>query len=350
MDLEMEIRNPSFFAAPDFWKVAWEEVEAYLRTVVCGSVWEIGRSQGGHPIRAVAYGEYEPVSRRTTYSGAVAAGHPEDFYDPRQRRKSVLVIFSAIHAAEIEGTAACLNFAHVMETGTDLRGRRWDELRELAGQLRVVLVPLAQPDGRIRVPVRNLIGGTEDDLYYYGQGVMRNGEILRWPDCKRRQPQPLDEMALLGGYYNDAGVNIQHDDFFAAQVAPETRALIDLVRAETADCFMGLHSCGSGPFITAPENLIAPRCQFHQAQIAALVADRHRRDGLRPGGGSHTEPQGGFYLHTALHHTCGALPLLFEFPHGLAMKPFTFDEIVDVGLSLFEEVMRYGVTCRYAPR
>ncbi|MEW6751814.1 MAG: M14 family zinc carboxypeptidase [Candidatus Latescibacterota bacterium] len=346
----MEIRNPSFFAAPGFWPVTWEEVNAYLDGTRAGRVWEIGRSQGGHPIRALGYGLPEPQPRRTTYSGAIAAGHPEDFYDPRQRRRPVLLVFSAIHAAEIEGTAACLNFAHVMETGQDLRGRRWDELRQLAQEMRVVLVPLAQPDGRIRIPVRNLIGASEDDLYYYGQGVFRDGRILRWPECKRTQPVPLAEMEFAGGYYNDAGINIQHDDFFAADMAPETRALIDLVRSEMPDCFLTLHSCGSGPFIIAPENLISPRCQLHQVQLAALVADRHRRDRLRPGGGTHTEASGGFYLHTALHHTCGALPLLFEFPHGLQTKPFTFEEILDVGLSLFEEVMRYGLSCRYGPR
>jgi hypothetical protein len=120
----MEIRNPHFFEAPDFWKATWEEVNEYLDTVERGQVWEIGRSQGGRPIRAVAYGEKEPIARRTTYSSALAAGHPEDFYDPKQRQKPVLAIFAAIHAAEIEGTVACLNLAHLLETGTDLRGLR----------------------------------------------------------------------------------------------------------------------------------------------------------------------------------------------------------------------------------
>ena len=99
-----------------------------------------------------------------------------------------------------------------------------------------------------------------------------------------------------------------------------------------------------------PQHLTKAPCQFHQVQVAALVADRHRRDGLRPGGGTRTALQGGFYFHTALHHHTGTLPLLFEFPHGLEMKPFTFDEILDVGLGLFEEVMCYGVNCRYRPR
>lgn len=345
----MEIRNQSFFTAPDFWKATWEEVNTYLDGLQRGQVWEIGRSHSGRPLRAVAYGEAEPLPRRTTHSSAVAAGHPEDFFDPAKRQRPVLLIIGAIHAAEIEGTVTCLNFAQVMETGRDLRGREWPLLRQLAEQLRVVLVPLPQPDGRLRSPVRNLIGGTVDDLYYYGQGLLKDGQILRWPECKRMQPIPLGQMEFLGGYYNDAGVNIQHDDFFG-RPAPETRALMDLATAEIPDCVMTLHSCGSGPFFIAPENYLSPACQFHQVQVAALVADRHRRDGLRPGGGTRTALQGGFYFHTALHHHTGALPLLFEFPHGLEMKPFTFDEILDVGLSLFEEVMRYGANCRYWPR
>jgi len=346
----MDIRNPSFFEAPDFWISDYDDVNAYLDTLRLGCVYEIGTSERGRPIRAVAYGEREPIQRSATYSSAVAAGHPEDFFDPAKREKPVLVILSTIHGAEIEGCVTCLNFANVMEMSTDLRGRRWDALREVASGLRVVLVPLAQPDGRIRSAVRNLLGGTVDDLYYYGQGVLKKtGKILRWPECKRMQPVPLEEIAYLGGYYNDAGVNIQHDDFFGPQMAPETRALIDLVRDETPDCFMTLHSCGAGPFFTGPDHFIPQAYQYRQAQIAAVVADRHRRDGLRPGGSPKTGPTGGFYFHTALHHTSGALPLLFEFPHGLEMKLFTFDEILDIGLSLFEEVMRFGMTYGFRP-
>lgn len=103
-------------------------------------------------------------------------------------------------------------------------------------------------------------------------------------------------------------------------------------------------------FFTAPEHYLSPVCQFHQVQVAALAADRHRREGLRPGGGTRTALQGGFYFQTALYHHTGALPLIFEFPRGLAMKPFTFDEILDVGLTVLEEVLRYGVTCRCWPR
>ncbi|MAE66507.1 MAG: hypothetical protein CMJ18_19740 [Phycisphaeraceae bacterium] len=346
----MEVRNPSFFEAPPFWMVDWTEVNDYLDRVTAGEVWSIGRSHGGRPIRAVAFGERDPIERRATWSSAVAAGHPEDYYDPTKRARPVLILIGSLHGAEMEGTAACVNLAQVIQTGRDLRGKPWPRLAELAAGMRVVMVPVSQPDGRIRSAIRHLVGGTMDDLYYYGQGRMRDGQILRWPECKRMQPVPVEQMDFVGGYYNDAGVNIQHDDFFAPQVAPETRALLDLIRGETPDCFMTLHSCVEAPFIIAPENLISPACQLHQVQIAALCRQRHLQDGLRPRAYTATEPTGGFYLHTALHHTCGGLPLLFEFPQGVVEKPFDLDEILDIGMSLFEEVMAYGAHCRFWPR
>ena len=90
----VQIRIPSFFEAPDFWKSDYDEVNAYLDALQKGDVWEIGRSEGDRPIRAVGYGEKEPVERATTYSSAAAAGHPEDFFNPDKRKKPVLVILS----------------------------------------------------------------------------------------------------------------------------------------------------------------------------------------------------------------------------------------------------------------
>lgn len=352
----MEIRDPKFSEAPPFWKSDWREVNAYLDGLKVGRVWEIGRSQGGRPIRAVAYGEKEPIERTNNLFSATAAGHLEDFFDPEQRTRPVVVIISTIHGAEVEGCATCLNFAQLLESDADLRGRKWEELRELASGMRVVLVPIAQPDGRIRSAVRHLVGGTLEELLYCGQGAPK--QSLAGPptwEYLRRNPMPLEMVEFLGGYYNDAGVNIDLDDFFSPNMAPETQALLDLVREETPDCFMVLHSHGPGPWIASPNALIPQRCQYHQVQIATLVAERHRREGLRPGrqpiaGVSQTGYFGTINLPTALHYVSGALPLAFEFPHGLQNFPYTFDQILDVGLSMFEEVLRYAMSARYLPR
>ena len=347
----MKIRKASFFEAPDFFLSEWEGVNRNLDAIKVGTVWEIGKSEGGRSIRAVAYGEKEPMPHDTTYSASVVGDCPEAYYDPAQRTKPVLLIIGAIHGCELEGCVSCMNLISVMETGADLRGRRWDALREIAMSMRLVIVPIAQPDGRIRIGIQNLMGGDQDDLYYYSQGVLPNGDILRWPECYRNQPRDLDQMVLLGGMYNDAGVNIQCDDFFAPKVAPETRALIDLVRDETPDCFITLHGCEEGPFFVGPNDFIPQTYRYRQAVVAALVGERHRKEGLKPEIERvvHTTPMDGFSIQNILHDTSGALPLLFEFPLGVEEKPFTFGEIVDVGLTLYDELIRFGLTYGFRP-
>jgi len=336
-------RRESYFQAPAFWKADWAEVNSYLDQVKKGTVWPIGRSQGGRTIRAVAYGARELIARKCNLSTAQLTGHFEDFFNPAQRSRPVVAILSTVHGHETEGSVACLNLVHLLETGTDLRGRTWPELRALAARMRVVLVPIAQADGRVRSAVRNLMGGTHEDMLYYGQGQpcdpAATPTIKDW--CLRSHPVPLESMEFLGGYYNDAGVNMDAEDFFSSRVSPEARALIDLVRGEMPDCFLVLHSHGPGPWIAAPNAYVSPRVQQQQARIGQLVAERHQRDGLRPKWRPAKSPLAYFNLPTTLHHVCGGLPLAFEFPHGLAKEPYTFGEILDIGLTMFEEVFRY---------
>lgn len=83
-------------------------------------------------------------------------------------------------------------------------------------------------------------------------------------------------------------------------MAPDAAALLDLARAETPDCCLALHSHDPGPAI-------------------------------------------------ALYNVSGALPLAFEFPGGCRKFPCPFDEILDVGLAMLEEVLRYAMTWRYIP-
>ncbi|MBI3947048.1 MAG: hypothetical protein HY321_14075 [Armatimonadetes bacterium] len=347
----MQIRNPSFFEAPPFWKSDWEEVNAFLDGLSPTEDREIGRSQGGRPIRAVAYGEKEPIHRTNNRFSAQLARRTDEFFDPKKRTRPVMVVISTIHGGETEGCATCLNYAHLIESGADLRGRRWEDLRALTAEARVVLVPLAQPDGRIRAAVRHLVGGTPADMLYYGQGEPREKlpEPPTWEWFLRHNPIPLDLVSYLGGYYNDAGVNIDLDDFLSPGMAPETAALLALVRDECPDCVLVLHAHGPGPWISAPKAFVPRNIQFHQAQVGALVADRHRREGLRPAwrAPSGTVDTPYFDFPTALHHVSGSLPLAFEFPHGLVTHPYTFDEILDIGLTLFEESLRYATTWRH---
>ncbi len=352
MSLNKNIRREPFMKAPDFWVSGWEEVNRFLEDLKLGDVWEFGFSQGRHPIRAVAYGgPREPIERRSQINTAALAGHPEDFFDPEKRSRPVVLIISTIHGIEVEGCVSCLNLAQILETGVDQRGRRWEALRDLAEKMRIVLVPIAQPDGRIRSAVRHMVGATLEELTYYGQGEPRDPSVeASWDWFLRNTPVSPEKVSFLGGYFNDAGVNIDLDDFLSPCMAPETDALLQLAREETPDCVIVLHSHNPGPWVAAPNSYISQRCQLHQAQFRSLVSERHRREGLRPAAPPVTRLTSGYFnLPAALYHVCGALPLAFEFPHGTQKTPYTFDEILDIGLTLFEELFRYVYLNRYLP-
>ena len=67
-------------------------------------------------------------------------------------------------------------------------------------------------------------------------------------DVDRRSMSPslprATKTQFPGGYPNDAGVNIQHDDFFGAR-QPETQAQFDLVARERPDLTMNMHTGAS---------------------------------------------------------------------------------------------------------
>ena len=62
---------------------------------------------------------------------------------------------------------------------------------------------------------------------YFNTGGQPDGSLIGWPDCKEFIPLDFSATQFPGGYPNDAGVNVQHDDFFG-RPQPETRALLDL--------------------------------------------------------------------------------------------------------------------------
>ena len=98
----------------------------------------------------------------------------------KRRDKPVLLIAATVHGAEVEGTITCVNFANVVETGKDLRGKEWRRLQELALQHRVVMLPLMTPDGRAHAKIDSLVGETGDMIGYHGQGQWKDGSPIRY--------------------------------------------------------------------------------------------------------------------------------------------------------------------------
>jgi hypothetical protein len=335
---------------PSYWITSNEAVASYLdKTARKGGVFVAGRSAGGREILAYEFGEKSGAAPKTSLSSACAAGCPEAFLCPEARMRPSLFIYSTIHGAETEGCASLINLINILERGADLRGREWPGILSAAEKLRLLIVPLAQPDGRARVTPESMVGGTLKDFVYYARGEWADGTPVEYPLLKTLMPLPLDKIKFLGGYFNDKGVNIQHDDFFG-DIQPETQALIKLAHDERPDCVLACHACEADPGFSGPDLCVNESCRGLQAQIAAVVLARQLKEGLRPFPRPNLNACHYFYLQDILHMASGALPLLYEFPHGLVNAPFTHDEIIDIGLTLFEEVMSFGLIYGFHPR
>ncbi len=335
---------------PAYWITSNKDVEKYLKdNVVKGKVFVAGKSGGGRDILAYEYGSREPLEQTTTLSSACAAGRPDCFFKSSVRKKPVLMIYSTIHGAEVEGCAALINLINVIEKGCDLSGREWHKLNSALTQYRLVLVPLAQPDGRERFKLNSLVGETFETFQYYAHGIWKDGSPIKYPQHKMTLPLPASEVEYLGGYFNDNYVNIQHDDFFG-KVQPETGTLLDLARNELPDCILSCHSCEADPGFGSLDAYISNNCRALQSQVAGVVTTAQLAAGCRVFPRPNLNTSNYFYLQDILHMASGALPLLYEFPHGIDRVPFTHREIIDLGLTLFEEVMNYGLNYKFQPR
>ena len=338
-------------AAPDFYRTSLTAIDAMLKTVSRGTVREIGRSVGGRPIHAVAYGEFEPVKHAANLSSALAGRKPEAFFGEGERQKQVLLITSAIHGGEMESIAAVLNLISLMETGKDLRGQEWPELVASAERLRLVIVPCLNPDGRGRIPVDDPTIWTEAEFEKYRHGLHADGSFIRWPACKHVHPRDPKVDGFLGGYFNDAGVNPLHGVPFSPEIAPETHAGLALAVAETPDMLLDLHSCENGPFCIAGDRFLPQsynwRAHYFDGFYRRALWDKMKIEPSAAGAGF----EGALTFPAACFHYSGALPLIFEGADGAHEgSRYTYAEILDSYLVLFEALMTAGVHGGFKPR
>jgi len=182
-----------------------------------------------------------------------------------------------------------------------------------------------------------------------GQGTRADGTPWGWPGVKQRHPMAR-EGRLLGAYFNDNGINLMHDEFFAP-MAEETKALLGLAREEAPDYILNLHSHGVRPEIL--ETSYVPRyCKQVQSEFAARLQQRYQAAGLPSGKPPPVREDGerypppSFNLTSALHHVCGGVSMLYECPHGvkeLIYTRVTHEQILDLQLLLFEELLAFAV-------
>lgn len=338
-------------AAPPWWITRPTEIRDYLESLEGVEVEEIGRTAGGRPIIAAAWGEREMLPGRTCTSlaSAIAGGDATAFYGKGQRERQVLMFLGAAHGTEVEGTVAALSFLNVLVTGKDLRGREQPEVAAAGRKHRFLSIPILNVDGRERLLDHvSWINCNEDYFYMVTQGLKKDGEILRWPTSKLFHPIPLDETEFLGTYNNDAGVNLVYDTPLGGDCQPETTALLRYCRRELPDCVILSHS-DNGSLVLPASETIPAHYRHRVTQIGAAVGMRCTRDGLRKSAIQGPSYSHEWYQSDALYHASGALPLVVEFPMGWQNVPDTHDEILDIGLTVLEEIAAFGSRYRFRP-
>ncbi|MCC7518898.1 MAG: hypothetical protein IT578_06910 [Verrucomicrobiae bacterium] len=339
---------------PDFWVDRPETGLPFLRSLKTASVRAIGRSAGGREIHAVEMGEKEALDATTdNLTSALASVHvppdptavfPPSFYGKTRRRKPVLALQGGIHGGELTGTVAMLNLCKVVEDGTDLRGKAWPVLQELARGVRLAMIPWLNPDGVERWPFHDT-SGLPDDLYARCMmGVAKDGAKYQYPSMKDVFPIPPEKTAFMGAYFNDAGVNLQYD-WPSLDRQPETRAWMRYYLDERPDGVLIWH-CNAGSMMGSPEAYLPEGFQHEFSRLAGAVQSRLRREGHRVTRMSWAGlvGMGRPYLNqiSAVYHVCGAFPIMAELPCGTAHAPFTAEEMLDIGLLTIEETLAYA--------
>jgi hypothetical protein len=258
------------------------------------------------------------------------------------RSKPVIFFVGPVHGHEVEALTGLVNFINIMETGRDLRDRDHSELRELAQQCRLLIVPAGNPDGIARFEPRSLWSMGGDDVRFWGQGTWSDDTFCGWPESKRQHPMRGDNVGFLGCYFNDDGINPMHDEFLAP-MGPEAPAILKVAGDEGPDLAVSLHSHGSKPALLRPA-YVTTEVQQEVRSLAEKYYGLLNKRGLPHAGPFSAKPEGGehpapFNLTSALYHISGAISFTFECPHGIADKKasqVSLQEILDIQLALYE--------------
>jgi hypothetical protein len=345
---------------PVFWKSSLSDVSDFLdHRVKKGRVEVIGTSSGGRPIRAVFYGQGRQGKGTTTFSGSLGFGNVRAYRGP-DHGKTVYLGMSAVHGGEFEGIVGTVNLISVLETGKDLKGKEWPGIVAAAAKLdRLILIPIMNPDGRDRVPLsmEKYVGTSNMIHEFFNTGGKPDLSLIGWPSVKEFIPLDFSTTSFPGGYPNDAGVNIMHDDFFGKR-QPETQALFDLAAAEKPDLILNMHT--GAP----PDNYYArmhrPLCEpalentfvvlYRKVHTAlALAGLQNTRDPEVEATIDMARSRGLYNLDAALNLHCGALAVLIEFPsHSFSgtnpageVVVHTPDMLVDAELLCHQEALNF---------
>jgi hypothetical protein len=334
---------------PDYWKGDVSDVEQLVSALCRGRVEKICVSYGGRPVYRIHYGKDNNLYRTANLSSATGAGDIKYYADKNgPNYRPVLFLVGCIHGAEFEGTVALINLINVLETGKDLSGKIWPKLQKITESVNLILIPCANPDGRSHVTLKSMVGQSFERLRYYNQGTWKDGTLCSYPDCKKVHPIK-DAAGFLGGYYNDAGVNLMHDNFFTDKSA-ETGAVLKTAEEFAPDFTVLLHGGDNGlntilqpaytlssttKKIIAFDEVLSKRCSAEHLKYQEYTEINNENSSI----------QRSFNLTSAVYHVCGEPCVTYESNQGLDyIVPeknkiqLSYDEIYRSHMILFEEL------------
>ncbi len=331
---------------PSWWRPGVDAIGTYLeKDVRAGKVEELSKSPGGRTVRSATYGDAEPELRGTAnWNSALGAREPDSYYrrGPGVRKMPVLMIQAGAHGAEPEGTIGAISAISILETGNDITGRPQPELREKLQRLRLIIIPIANPDGRARCPYDGWVGLPEEEMHRVGQGTRKDGSLYGWPGCKAVHPMKGD-VGFLGCYFDDEGVNLAQDNWIDP-MSRTTTAIMKVVSAEGPDMLLNLHGYGIPPGImpttyvpmSVKEEIAAFSRRYIQGLDAQGIASHQVTpvipDGL-PGECPPSLGQTGMFYHAG-----AAMPMTHESPQGFcdAKVPFDYETLLALHHVLLE--------------
>ncbi len=342
---------------PNFWITSINDVTNYLyENVKNGKIEIIGKSAGGRLIRSINYGNSRQGKGTSTFSGSLGFGNVKAYRGPDHEKKVYLAI-AAVHGGEFEGIVGMVNLISVIETGKDLRNKEWPEINEMVNQLdRIILIPILNPDGRARIPLRmEQYRNTDYTVHeFLNCGGNEDGTIIGWPQIKEFIPLDFGKPIFPGGYPNDAGVNLQHDDFFGNR-QPETQILFDLCDKERPDLIINMHT--GAKYMNLHRPFSEPILSSVFDSLYVYIHKRLATEGLQYRTDTIIKvnqklvPMGTFNLDGALNLHCGALSVIVESPsHGFSginkdgtIAFHTPDMLLDAQLICHQEAMKFLV-------
>lgn len=306
---------------PVYWHSSVEQVNEDISKIKIGKVTELLPSAGNKPIYMIEYGKKTVTEGKANLSSACGAQDVRCYAD-KTKDGYIPTVFmvGCMHGGEFEGTVAMMNLISLLETGVDLAGNRNDKLLDLAKQLRLVLIPMSNPDGRSRIPFDNFVGHTFRDLRYYNQGTWNNGELCGWPGCKAIHPIK-GQCEFMGAYFNDDGINMIHDDFFI-NPSNESKNVIKAAMDNAPDFCLYLHGGGNTYSTFFPDYYMTNDAKRQIFEIGAIAEKEYEKEGLifksdvnvHAEGDAHLPP---FTIECAVFNVCGEPSVTFEANQGL---------------------------------